>query len=157
MNNKEIMKSTNTPGSLLFLVSKAQFHLASHIFEQMGLFRGQPPVLFQLGLHEGITQVELAEILEVTPATMTNILRRMQTSGLITRVRDTADARISHVFLTAEGRLALDRAHQMTQQMDGIAFNGLSPDELVALTDLLGRVHSNLRSASGVRCRVSVS
>ena len=43
------MESLKKPGPLQFLVSKAHHHLASRVFEQMGLNRGPPPVLFELG------------------------------------------------------------------------------------------------------------
>ncbi len=85
-------------GPLLFLVSRAHNNQASQVFEQLGLHRGQPPVLFEIGRQDGITQSELAEKMEVTPATITNMLRRMQTSGFIVRARDPADTRVSRVL-----------------------------------------------------------
>lgn len=138
------MESLKEPGALLFLVSKAHHRLASHVFEQMGLYRGQPPVLFELGKHEGISQAELAEVLEVTPVTMTHMLRRMETSGLIARQRDESDLRISRVYLTEKGKTALGQAIQLADQMDDIAFAGLNPVELATLIKLLGRIHNNL-------------
>jgi MarR family transcriptional regulator, organic hydroperoxide resistance regulator len=142
------MESLKKPGPLLFLVSKAHHHLASRVFEQMGLNRGQPPVLFELGFHDGNSQAELADVLEVTPATMTNMLRRMEGSGLIIRLRDASDSRISRVYLTDAGRIALDKATHLADQMDEITFAGLTTAELATLTDLLGRVHTNLTGQS---------
>jgi DNA-binding MarR family transcriptional regulator len=138
------MGSLKKPGSLLCLVSKAHHHLSSQIFNQMGLYRGQPPVLFELGSHEGIPQAELSDILEVTAATMTNMLRRMEAAGLVRRVRDAADARVSRVYLTEAGKSALAAANQLTERIDEIAFAGLTSGELVTLTNLLDRVHTNL-------------
>ena len=75
-------------GYLIFRICRAQNNLANTIFSEIGLFRGQPPVLFQLGKHKELTQSQLADMLEVTPATLTNILHRMEKTGLINRTRD---------------------------------------------------------------------
>ena len=142
------MESLKKPGPLQFLVSKAHHHLASRVFEQMGLNRGPPPVLFELGFHEGCSQAELADILEVTPATMTNMLRRMGGSGLIIRLPDASDTRISRVYLTDTGKIALDKATHLADQMGEITFAGLTTAELATLTNLLGCIHINLNGQS---------
>ena len=101
-------------GYLLFLISRGHHNLANRIFNQIGLYRGQPAILFELGRRDGITQSELAEKIEVTQATLTNILHRMEASGLITRQRDTDDSRFLHIFLTDAGREKLVQAKRQT-------------------------------------------
>jgi len=133
-------------GRLLFLVSRAHHNQASQVFEQLGLYRGQPPVLFELGHQDGTPQVELAEKLELTPATLTNILHRMEASGLVIREPDPADKRISRVFLTPKGRDRLSRSREAADQIDRISFAGFSPEEQALMNEFLERVHTNLTS-----------
>ena len=131
-------------GYRLFLVSRAHHNLAFREFGQIGLFRGQPPVLFELGKEEGRTQSELAEKLELTPATLTNLLTRMEHAGLIERRTDASDSRCSRIYLTDAGRVKLSQAIQQTEKMDGIAFAGFSPEEHNTLNQFLERIHQNL-------------
>jgi len=138
------MQPIKTPISLLSMVGRAHQHLASQVFEQAGLYRGQPPVLFELGEHAGILQTDLAEILEVTAATMTKLLQRMEAAGLIRRERDATDGRISRVYLTEAGRAARARATLLASKMNDEVLAGLSEAELATLTNLLDRIHTNL-------------
>ncbi len=133
-------------GYLLFLVSRGHYNLANRIFNQVGLFRGQPPVLFQLGKSEGITQSELAETLEITQATLTNLLHRMETAGLVTRQRDVQDGRFTRIYLTDAGRKKLDLAVEQTLVMDGIAFSGFSEEEKETMMRFLEKIHTNIAS-----------
>jgi MarR family transcriptional regulator, organic hydroperoxide resistance regulator len=137
-------QSENQLGFLLFLVSRAHHNRASQFFERFGLYRGQPPVLFELGEHDGSTQSELAEKLEVTPATMSNMLQRLETAGFVKRQRDPADARISRVFLTPAGKEAVVHAADSADDLEEIAFSGFTPLERKQIKDFLERIHANL-------------
>ena len=53
---------------------------------------------------------ELADFMGVTASTMSLNLKRLETSGLITRTRDPADRRVVNVLLTPEGRSLRDGA-----------------------------------------------
>ena len=64
-------------GKLLYLVSRAHHNLADRLFGQVGLYRGQAPVLFELVQQDGLTQSELAEKMELSQATLTNLLHRL--------------------------------------------------------------------------------
>ena len=102
------MPKPDRPETLDFLLAQ-NCHLhhtrAHHLFETLGLYRGQPPVLFELWEQEGLTQKELAVRLGVTPATITKMLQRMEKAGFIQRKQDSGDQRISRVYLTEAGCL----------------------------------------------------
>lgn len=138
------MADINKIGHRLFLVSRAHHNQASRKFGEVGLFRGQPPVLFELGKHEGRTQSELAEELELTPATLTNLLTRMEHAGLIERRTDASDYRCSRIFLTDAGWIKRSQAVQQTEKISEIAFAGFSPEEQDQLNQYLERIHQNL-------------
>lgn len=133
-------------GYLLARTSRAHHNLASRTFPQLGLHRGQVPVLLELTETDGITQSELVERLEVTPATLTNLLNRMEESGFILRQRDPADTRVSRVYLSEKGLSTAEQFSQLAETVDGITFAGFSPEELETLTGFLERVHANLVS-----------
>lgn len=131
-------------GHLLFLVSRAHHNLASKVFGEIGLNRGQPPVLFEIGKSDGIVQSDLASKLEMTQATLTNLLQRMERAGFISRVRDQADTRLSRVYLTETGKDVLVQAKILTERMDQTVLKGFSLEEQGLLNNMLNRIHFNL-------------
>ena len=70
---------------------------------QIGLHRGQSLVLKALSGQDGLTHSELSNLLYVRPATMTNMIKRMEKSGLVERRPDAHDQRVSRVYLTEAG------------------------------------------------------
>ena len=70
----------------------------------MGLYRGQPPILGLLYQHDGMSQKEMAGALNLSPATMTVTLKRMEKAGLVRREMDEHDQRILRVHLSEQGR-----------------------------------------------------
>lgn len=131
-------------GRLLFLVSRAHHNLADRVFGQIGLSRGQAPVLFELRHQDGLNQSTLAEKMELTQATMTNLLHRMEKSGLINRMRDSKDNRYTRVYLTPHGKEILDRAFDLAYQMEDISFAGFSNEEQIIIQSYLERLHANM-------------
>src|SRR5579871_4401963 len=60
-------------------------------------------ILLNLKIRRPGTQRELAEAVGIREATLTHHLNAMDTAGLITRTRDTANRRIQLVKLTEDG------------------------------------------------------
>jgi MarR family transcriptional regulator, organic hydroperoxide resistance regulator len=138
--------------SLDFLIANIS-HLhharAEQLLEALGLYRGQPPVLYTLWKREGMTQAELAENLRVTPATMTRMLQRMEKTGFISRRPDEADQRITRVYLTDAGRAVRSELEGGWARMEAETFAGFSAEEQEVLRGWLARMRANLVNASG--------
>lgn len=69
-----------------------------------GAHPGQVACLRVLERHDGIAQRELADLLQVSPPTITTMLQRMERAGMVARHVDAADQRLTRVHLTPEGR-----------------------------------------------------
>src|SRR5712692_3404163 len=67
---------------------------------RLGLTRSQWLVINRLHRHPGITQSELAEMLEVEKATAGRILDRMELKGWVVRSADAADRRVNRLHLS---------------------------------------------------------
>lgn len=77
------MKIANSD-SLDFLLGQViRLHRARvhKLFGKLGLYRGQPPILFILWEEDGRTQKEIADRLHLKPATITDGLKRMRTTS----------------------------------------------------------------------------
>lgn len=110
----------------------------------LGLTPGQPKVLEFL-LHQGEhDQKTIARHCEIEPATVGNILQRMELAGLIQRRPGAADRRAVLVSLTADGRRAAEEMAKVFAENDRRASQGFSEEERESLQALLKRVHQNL-------------
>jgi len=144
------MVSMEQPHSLDHLLAQVSrlHHARGHkAFAELGLHRGQPPLLRLLWQEEGRTHSELADLLHVAPATITKMIQRMEKAGFVERRADPDDQRVSRVHLTDGGRGLHEHLSALTQRLDGETFDGFSEDERAALYSLLMRVRENLIKA----------
>ena len=73
-----------------------------------GSTRAQWIVLFRLREQEGLSQVDLADVLELQPISLVRLLDRLVEQGLLERRHDPRDRRANRLFLTASGRRLVD-------------------------------------------------
>jgi DNA-binding MarR family transcriptional regulator len=73
-----------------------------------GTTRAQWIVLFRLREQEGLSQVDLADVLELQPISLVRLLDRLVEHGLLERRPDPRDRRANRLFLTASGRQLVD-------------------------------------------------
>jgi DNA-binding MarR family transcriptional regulator len=78
-----------------------------------GTTRAQWIVLFRLRQQEGLSQVDLAEVLELQPISLVRLLDRLVEQGLLERRHDPRDRRANRLFLTVTGR-------QLVDDLDGL-------------------------------------
>jgi DNA-binding MarR family transcriptional regulator len=79
----------------------------------IGVTAPQRLVVRIVGRFPGISAGEVSEILHLHPSTLTGILKRLASRGLLARRADPADARRALLELTARGR-AVDRVRAGT-------------------------------------------
>lgn len=117
-------------------------------FCSIGLFNGHPPMLFHLRRQPGITQKELAQRMEISPASVTTSIRRMEAAGLVRREKDTADGRVTHLYLTDEGERMDAACASGRDFLIANLYRGLSPQETSTLYTLLDKMILNLQAAA---------
>jgi MarR family transcriptional regulator, transcriptional regulator for hemolysin len=79
-----------------------------HRAKDRGSTRAQWIVLFRLRQQEGLSQVDLADVLELQPISLVRLLDRLVEHGLLERRHDPRDRRANRLFLTASGRQLVD-------------------------------------------------
>src|ERR1700726_630585 len=79
-----------------------------HRAKVRGTTRAQWIVLFRLRQQEGLSQVDLADVLELQPISLVRLLDRLVEHGLLERRHDPRDRRANRLFLTASGRQLVD-------------------------------------------------
>ena len=139
------MHDCNNPSHLLGRTLRNHHHMMRNRFDEMGLHRGQPPLIMQLYKHDGMTHSDLAERLEVTPATVSNMVKRMERDGLVLRRRDDEDERISRVYLTEEGKALREKIVTHLKDIETGTFEGFSIEEMDLFNSFMERIISNLK------------
>jgi DNA-binding MarR family transcriptional regulator len=130
---------------LIAQVGRMHHKRARALLESLGLYQGQPRLLFALWHKEGQTQSELADRLRVRPATMTKMLQRMEEAGFVERRRDREDQRVWRVYLSEAGREVQAQVHQVWERLEAEALAGFSEEELIVLRRFLTQIRDNLR------------
>jgi MarR family transcriptional regulator, transcriptional regulator for hemolysin len=115
-----------------------------HRAKEKGTTRAQWIVLFRLRQQEGLSQVDLADVLELQPISLVRLLDRLVEHGLLERRHDPKDRRANRLFLTPSGRELVDGLDSLR---DAIAIDVLAdvPDEaiqtsLTALREIKERI-----------------
>jgi DNA-binding MarR family transcriptional regulator len=74
------------------------------LLEPMGLTHPQYLVMLALWQRSPLSVKELSGLLQLDPGTLSPLLKRLETGGLVRRGRDLADERVLAVTLTGKGR-----------------------------------------------------
>src|SRR6202030_3174687 len=115
-----------------------------HRAKERGTTRAQWIVLFRLRKNEGLSQVDLADVLELQPISLVRLLDRLVEHGLLERRHDPKDRRANRLFLTAKGKKLVDDLDSLRDAIATDVFHDL-PDEaiktsLAALRDIKDRI-----------------
>lgn len=94
--------------SQLIETSRLLRNYVEHRAKSRGTTRAQWIVLFRLREQEGLSQVDLADVLELQPISLVRLLDRLVDHGLLERRSDPHDRRANQLFLTATGRRLVD-------------------------------------------------
>ncbi|WP_298213949.1 MarR family transcriptional regulator [Acidovorax sp.] len=97
----------------LYSASLAMTKLYKPLLDAVGLTYPQYIVMLVLWEQDGLTVSELGERLFLDSGTLTPLLKRLEASGLITRLRDAQDERRVRISLTAPGRALRDQAERI--------------------------------------------
>ncbi|HEX7712714.1 MAG TPA: MarR family transcriptional regulator [Bacillota bacterium] len=119
------------------------------LLEKVGVYPGQPPLLLTLGKTDGQSQRELAEKLRIKAATITVMVKRMESAGLVERRNDPDDQRITRVYLTDLGRVVLGKVRETLKAMEGECFCNFTAEEQIILRRLFMQMRENLLKVCG--------
>jgi DNA-binding MarR family transcriptional regulator len=90
-----------------------------------------------------VNQQALIDLLEVDPSALVAVLNELESMGLASRQRDTADRRRHIVTMTAEGAKTLRGIGSVLDKTDDDLFTALSPTERDQLQRLLTKVDTS--------------
>ena len=129
----------------LYSTSLAMTKLYKPLLDGLGLTYPQYLAMLVLWEQDGLMVSELGERLYLDSGTLTPLLKRLESAGLIARIRDTADERRVHITLTAAGRRLKARAAKVPGCI--MSATQCSVPEAIALTRQVHGLRERLKAA----------
>ncbi|MBU3228294.1 MarR family winged helix-turn-helix transcriptional regulator [Clostridium algidicarnis] len=138
-----------------YQVIRFHYHRTHMLLDEIGIYPGQPPMLLALSKENGQSQKELAKKLNIKPATITVMLKRMEKAKLVERRQDSLDQRISRVYITEQGKAAWKDVHEVMKTIDKECFSNFTQEEQILLRRLLMQVRDNLMDSCDIKLNVN--
>ena len=112
--------------------------------EGYGLSRTQWRLLAYVFRQDGLTQTELARLLELERATVGQAIDALEAKRLVMRMPMATDRRVWAIGATPEARALLPELRRIGRDISAQLFNGFDDRDLDALRSLVERMNRNL-------------
>lgn len=135
-------------GFLISQIKQLQGRVFQRLLTESGVeeFNGpQGRILYVLWQEDGVPIASLVQRTGLAKSTLTAMLSRMESAGLITRGPGKADGRQVIIRLTPRARGLQEKYDQVSQQMNSLFYKGMTQQDAEALDALLDRVLANLQ------------
>lgn len=142
-------RCTPTPPMLINEISRL-FHAKMRTYETDSLLSQDSIrlILRELGHCDGCSQLDLVHKTHLKPPTVSVSLKKLEDAGLVERVSDPADLRVTRVYLSEKGRahqaLVLEHLHNVDETL----MQGFKEEERASLLQYLERMRNNILSAA---------
>jgi DNA-binding MarR family transcriptional regulator len=130
----------------LYAASRAVTALYRPVLDALGLTYPQYLVMLALWQHGEVPVKELGRTLNLDYGTLTPMLKRLETNGLLRRKRRADDERSVLIAPTAAGVALRERTRHLPEYI-GTGMD-LEPDEFTRLGELLRRLTNNVEDAT---------
>src|SRR5947209_3836111 len=138
------LDQADSHGFLVSDVARLMRRAFERSLEGSSLTLAQARALVYVSRHQGIRQVDLADLLEVQPMTLARLLDQLAVAGLVERRPDPVDRRAYQVYLTPAAAPQLAAIDQVVARIRREAARGLAKDELAAVVLGLRRMRDAL-------------
>lgn len=119
---------------------------ADWISKQMknrGNRNGAQGLLVELWNKDGLTNAEIAELLDIKPSSVTAQVKQLEEAEMVIRKQDENDKRVSRIFLTDKGREAQETRDTMHNDISETIFGNLTDEEQEQLAFLMEKLVEN--------------
>lgn len=144
-NADHMLRLDNQLCFAIYSASLAMTRLYKPLLDQLELTYPQYLVMLVLWEQDGLMVSELGQRLSLDSGTLTPLLKRLEASGYVSRIRDVKDERRVHITLTTAGRRLKTRAAKVPACL--MAASECSVDELIALTHQVQALRDRIQAA----------
>lgn len=132
----------------LYTASRVVIQAYGPLLEKLGLTYPQYLVMSALWVRDELKVKDISEHLHLDSGTLSPLLKRLESAGLISRTRGKADEREVWIALTAAGKALQQKSGAVT---DGIAcILGMSPAEAQKLQKILRGIVGRIETSAEI-------
>lgn len=134
-------------GFLIHDVSRLRRMVMDDVMRPYGVTRAQWSVLSALSRsgNSGMTQVDLARLLEIGKVTVGGLLARLEATGHVERRADGADGRARRVYITEQGYDVIRLMIAVASKTNKRIMRGLTAEETRVAEKVLYKIKLNLK------------
>jgi DNA-binding MarR family transcriptional regulator len=114
-----------------------------------GFSTAQWRVLFTIRRRAGLTQTEIADMIDMEKAPAGRLIDRLEAAGLVERRADPSDRRVKRIYMTPEMQKLKPKGLAAGRAVFDDALKGFKKAETDTLIRLLSRMRANLATAEG--------
>lgn len=134
----------DTLGFVLADVSRLMRREFEKRLQGSSLTLAQARALINVARHEGVRQVDLADLLEVQPITLARLIDQLVDAGLVERRPDPADRRAYQIYLTPAAAPQLEAIERVGAAIRADALVDLSAEQAADLLAALRKMRDRL-------------
>lgn len=108
----------------------------------------QDLVIYHLAQQKGLNQKDLVEKLNITPASVSSLVNKMDSEGLLVKVQDEKDARKFSLSLTEKGQNLVPQVIESWLKIQEEIIKGFTDEEKATFLRLLNHLEKNLDELS---------
>jgi DNA-binding MarR family transcriptional regulator len=142
-----IRDSHRGPGFLLTDAAHLLRKLIDRRLQPLGLSRAQWSILAILSNHEGLSQSQISDELEIEKSTTGRLIDQVERSGWIERRPIPGDRRLWGIHLTDQARQLITEVESVVLNTRAEMLRGLSVEQQQTLSEMLQMVKVNLSVA----------
>ena len=129
-------------------IDRDRMRIIDRVAGDLGILPSQHYVLLQLGREGRVaSQAQIADMLHVSPARVTLVIKQLVAEDYITR-ESGADGRRNEISITEKGRDVLAKSRALFNELNEACYAGFSAEEIAQFYDYLERVLDNLKKFS---------
>ena len=110
-----------------------------------GITRVQWIAMYYLDKFNSLSQMELAEKLDIKPSSVVRLMDRMERDGLVQRVKNPEDRRAHNLILTDKGQTFWNDVKEEGPAMSEIFAKDISDEELDIFKKVLDKMVENIK------------
>ena len=130
---------------VLRIIVQRKYHILEMRLEKYELVKGQADLLLLIKDNDGITQNELANIIEIKDSSMSVRLNKLEKLGYIVREIDEENLKRKRVYVTVEGKKVSIQCRRILNEFDNVLYKGFTKKERNALEKSLEKMLRNIK------------
>lgn len=127
----------------LITVTRVHRRILEKEVSRTGVYRGQHQILMYVSAHPNASQKEIADLQNVSPATVAVSLKKLEKAGYLERRMDEEDNRFKQIELTEKGKKTVEISREIFRNIEEIMLDGVSVEDMSQMETVLKHIFDN--------------